>query len=416
MAFGHRINLGELENVSKPPEAKVVISPEAVRNQMERVLSDPLFRASKRYSSFLKYIVDRTLEGQHDSLKERTIGIEAFGRTADFDTALDASVRVAATEVRKRLALYYKNPAHEQELRIDVPAHSYVAEFKAPDGKVQEPSQGRLSFTSRQYGWLSLAVVILVFVAWGAYRALAPAPAIDRFWEPMFDYPGPVAISVGTPPPPINPQLAVPSPAAKSSPATNQDPSLAAVIDKRQATFPLTDLNAETAVAAFLGRHGKDCEMRFAQTTTLEELKGRPLVILGSFRNDWAVRLGANLRFQFKEDFSTGQKESIEDSKNPGNRSWSVDMLAPSENVSMEYALITRAFNQSTGQWWIGAAGLTGIGTRAAQQMLLDPKEMTALSKQLPRDWDRKNLQVVLAIEMVKASPGTPQVVATNSW
>ena len=415
MASGQHMNLGGRDSGAKPPSAKIVITPASVRDQTERVLADPLFHNSKRYSSFLKYIVDRTLEGQHESLKERIIGIEAFGRTADFDTALDASVRVAATEVRKRLALYYKDPAHELELRIDVPAHSYVAEFKAPEEKLEEPSLRRLRLARHLSAWLSLATVVLVLGVWGAYRALAPAPAIDRFWEPVLNYPGPIAISVGSPPQ-VNSQPTMPVPPNQSSPANAQAPSLAVVIGGGQATFPLTDLNAETAVAAFLGRHGKDCEMRFAQTTTLEELKGRPLVILGSFRNDWAVRLGADLRYLFREDLSSGQTEWIEDTKNPGNRNWSVDLSAPSENVTMEYALITRAFNKSTGQWWIGAAGLTGIGTRAAQQMLLDPKAMTALSNRLPRNWDRQNLQVVLAIEMVKASPGTPQVVATYSW
>jgi hypothetical protein len=106
----------------------------------------------------------------------------------------------------------------------------------------------------------------------------------------------------------------------------------------------------------------------------------------------------------------------IEDSNDPNNRSWSVNLSSPYDAVGMEYALVTRALNQSTGQWCIGVAGLTGIGTRAAQQMLLDPRAMTVLSERLPKGWDRKNLQFVLAFNVVKGSPGAAHVVGTYSW
>src|SRR5689334_22253874 len=61
---------------------------ELVRVQLERILASSVFRNSKRYTSVLKYIVERALEGATDHLKERTIGIEVFGRTPDYDTAI----------------------------------------------------------------------------------------------------------------------------------------------------------------------------------------------------------------------------------------------------------------------------------------------------------------------------------------
>src|SRR6266498_2847628 len=78
----------------------------AVHAQLERILSSSVFRNSKRYSSVLKYVVERTVEGAGDQLKERTIGIEVFGRVPDYDTASDHAVRSAAAEIRKRLAQY----------------------------------------------------------------------------------------------------------------------------------------------------------------------------------------------------------------------------------------------------------------------------------------------------------------------
>ena len=63
------------------------------------------------------------------ALRERMIGAEMFGRPVDYDTSNDAVVRVRATEVRKRLAQYYREAAQTPVVRIDLPSGSYVPEF-----------------------------------------------------------------------------------------------------------------------------------------------------------------------------------------------------------------------------------------------------------------------------------------------
>src|SRR5712692_10353068 len=79
----------------------------AVRAALNRVLHSQGFRASRRSQDFLRYVVERTLDGQADTLKERTIGIDVFGRLSGYDPSDDATVRVKAGEVRKRLGHYY---------------------------------------------------------------------------------------------------------------------------------------------------------------------------------------------------------------------------------------------------------------------------------------------------------------------
>src|SRR5580700_5318662 len=107
----------------------------AIQAQLERILANPLFKHSKRYPALLRYVVERTLDGHPDELKERTLGIEVFGRDPDYDTNLDPVVRTTAAEIRKRLAQYYHEPNHETEPRIDLPLGSYAARFQAPVGK-----------------------------------------------------------------------------------------------------------------------------------------------------------------------------------------------------------------------------------------------------------------------------------------
>src|SRR3954468_16602115 len=98
------------ERKDQKPRADLVL------DQLGRILESPGFRNSKRYAAVLRYIVEQTLNGNADQLKERTIGVDIFGRTPDYDTASDHVVRSAMAEVRKRLAQYYAEPAPSDEL------------------------------------------------------------------------------------------------------------------------------------------------------------------------------------------------------------------------------------------------------------------------------------------------------------
>src|ERR1700724_381488 len=108
---------------------------QAIRDQMERMLANQLFKNSKRYPNLLRYIVEHTLAGFPGELKERTLGGEVFGRQPDYDTNADPIVRVTAGEIRKRIAQYYHEHGHETETRIDVLPGSYVPEFEIPAAK-----------------------------------------------------------------------------------------------------------------------------------------------------------------------------------------------------------------------------------------------------------------------------------------
>ena len=103
-----------------------------VLEQLDRMLSSPVFRGSKRLSGFLRYIVIDTLDNGGAELKERLIGVHVFGRPADYDTSAEPVVRVSAGDLRKRIAQYYHEPACEHELRIDLPVGSYHPVFHLP--------------------------------------------------------------------------------------------------------------------------------------------------------------------------------------------------------------------------------------------------------------------------------------------
>ena len=71
-----------------------------------------------------------TLAGNSADLKERTLGVEVFGRPPDYDTNADPVVRFTAGEVRKRLAQYYQEEGDTSPLRVGIPLGSYAAELR----------------------------------------------------------------------------------------------------------------------------------------------------------------------------------------------------------------------------------------------------------------------------------------------
>jgi hypothetical protein len=107
-------------------------NPVMIREQLRRLLAHPLFTNRKRYPVLLAYAVEQTLDGNAGELKERTIGVEAFGREPNYDVSLDSVVRTTAAEVRKRLIQYYYNSQHSGELVIELPLGSYVPSFREP--------------------------------------------------------------------------------------------------------------------------------------------------------------------------------------------------------------------------------------------------------------------------------------------
>ncbi len=168
MSTGHQV-----ENWEKLNPEQI----QSVRSALEAVLSSNAFASSKRCQDFLRLIVEHALAGELESLRERMIGVEMFGRPVDYDTSNDAVVRVRATEVRKRLAQYYSEATPTPAVRIQLPPGSYVPEFTWSESP--RPVPARLATPpSVNRGWqrpalvgLGLAVVaVVILFTWLRFR------------------------------------------------------------------------------------------------------------------------------------------------------------------------------------------------------------------------------------------------------
>ena len=103
----------------------------AVRDQLARVVNSPGFVSSVRLCRFLTHIVNRTLDGDIDSLKELSIAMEVFDRTSEYDSNIDAIVRVEARRLRAKLKAYYEEgPGTVDPVLIGLRPGSYVPVFR----------------------------------------------------------------------------------------------------------------------------------------------------------------------------------------------------------------------------------------------------------------------------------------------
>jgi serine/threonine-protein kinase len=156
--------------------AREPVPARTVREQLARVVSSPGFVSSVRLTRFLTHIVNRTIDGDLDSLKEFSIAMEVFDRRADYDPNIDAIVRVEARRLRSKLKAYYEEePGRSDPVLIGLRPGSYVPIFRW----LQRGQQGKGIGTSIQTRRASIAVLPFV--------NMSPEPEQDYFCDGISD-------------------------------------------------------------------------------------------------------------------------------------------------------------------------------------------------------------------------------------
>jgi serine/threonine-protein kinase len=97
---------------------------------LDRILASKAFRQVDRLQRFLSFIVNESLSGSGDNLKEFVIGVEVFGKESSFDPRMDPIVRVQARRLRIRLTRYYREEGQRDDILIDLPKGGYAPLFQ----------------------------------------------------------------------------------------------------------------------------------------------------------------------------------------------------------------------------------------------------------------------------------------------
>lgn len=409
-------------NTVTPIALKTEAERSAIQEQLERILANPLFKNSKRYPNLLRYVVERTLDGHSRELKERTLGVEVFARDPEYDTNLDPVVRTTAAEIRKRLAQYYQDPVHDSEIRIHLPLGSYAPNFEealekpavapvAPSPKVPVVDQPRQSRRTRI--GLIVAIPVLIAVGFLIRPWTSPPAELDLLWAPVVESSSPVLLVVGQRQFVARPATDIPSAPQSTQQGRTPPITLFQLYYLGSQNVAMPDVVTLGRLSGLLQAKGKAYRISGESSTTFEEVRNGPVVLIGAFNNDWTMRLMGPQRFSFERDTASFW---IKDRQKAFDRSLQVNYTTPYLNLTEDFALISRVLDPTTERMVVLAGGLTGYGTMAAGEFLSNPAYMKALSKHMPQNWERKNVQIIIATKVIAGKSGPPRVVTTHFW
>jgi hypothetical protein len=393
-----------------------ILSPSLVQEQLEEVLASPFFRASKRCSQMLRYIMEQFMLDPSVRLKERTIGLTVFGRSPDYDTSNDTIVRSTAGEIRKRLAQYYAEQT-EAAVLITLPAGSYFPVISvgrqgkvSPVGLKPNPlGYVAPSLTSRKssilrMGWFAvLALAVGLMGAVGVVRYLRTRPT-ERFWNPMRTAGLPPIICLGDTTQVLLNRGDIDAVVEESKYGINSNDRMA-----------FGDVIALNSFVSFLVPLTGKPDVRHAATTSFADLQRQPAILIGGHTNQWTARAMKFLRFRFQQGKSPGILEVI-DSKNPSNPLWRVDFNTPVSQTSRDYAIIARFTDPETNQPTVITAGAGPNGTIAGAQCLTSSVCLQNIANLAPRGWEKRNIEVVMETEMIEGARGPSRILRVHVW
>ncbi len=386
---------------------QVPFSDERVREELDRVLMSHEFRASKRSQDFLRYVVEHALNGQSSLLKERTIGIDVFGRQASYDPSDDATVRVKAGEVRKRLGLYYSGEGAQDPIRIELPSGTYVPEFHPASLPAAVPvpvleALPEIASAPHFTRWRTAAALTAVLLAaallWFVGR---PRPTVlDQFWAPVLDGKPPVLVCAA-----FVPVWNLDRPPGAGGPAKPGD-----YVPLNDQFVGGGDLLAVSRLAAMLTRTRHPFRIRVGNEVTFDDLRSGPAILVGYSYTRWR-EISNEMRF-----FIDASRPPVGITDNGKPTAWSLPDLPRDHHTTEDYAIISRVFHPDTRAMLVEIAGILQYGTDAAGELVTSPELMAEALRDAPPGWQKKNLQMVVHVKVIAGAPTSPKVVKKYFW
>jgi hypothetical protein len=405
---------------------------QTVLTQLDRILDDARFRFSLHYSRFLHFVVKETVLGSTDRLKEREIGVEVFGRTADYDLNSDPIVRVTAAEIQDRIMQYYGQEEHSAELRIELPYGSYMPRFRRPETRVARdpdrtqpeppprspiipsgpsgeietsPSESEAAATGRSRGivWALVPVILglMTVIAFGVVKRYR-VDAVTTFWQFGGVHPSNVMVCVRE----VEPNTVISNSGVVGS---------SFVAAEHEGAVPYSDVVAAAKISSAITLAGLTPVLRPTTRTSLNDLQHGPVVMIGGFDNDWTLRLTDSLPFRFVKAADDGRYE-IFDARSATAPVYSVDTSVPYSALTQDYGIVARFLNPITERPTVIVAGLGTNGTEAATSLVTSNYLFKQFAATAPKDWRKRNFEILLATHATDGKPGPPRVLAAQYW
>jgi hypothetical protein len=431
---------------SHPRTAKIAETPEEiafVRQHLQEVLASAAFRGSQRSAQFLKHIVEQSIAGSFESLKERSIGIELFGRPPSYDTGEDAIVRVTASDVRKRLLQHYGTHGTNSEARFVLPLGSYVPElrrdFHGPENIAVGPSEPVVTIAPLPHPitkarpvlkWAAFGILLagLNVSVWGLFWRHSLAKGTESVsilpWSTLFRNAG--SIKVVTSDPNIEKIERLSGEPISLSDYANQQyiPNPGALSPEivrfckdflRGDLAPAVDIGVVAKIAALAQTSSSTIDVQGARDMRLSEVyTDDNFIFLGSPRsNRWAGLFNNQLDFRF--DLNAGQ-EII---RNVHPRSDEKSVYVPTAGgyaTGQSFATISFLPNPGKNGHVLLLAGANGEGTRAAGELITNRQRLSTELQNcgIKPTGPIKYFQLLLVLNTMAGSPSDVKVIACH--
>ena len=437
----------------------------SLQQHLKEVIEGDVFKGSHRSGQFLQYIVDQAVAGHFDSLKERVIGMELFGRSASYDTGDDAIVRVTASDVRKRLLQHYGRYGATSGFRISLPSGSYIPEILCdslgeisspeivanpldPGPPLQEsalavdklvvnpPAFPQLeTIQPKPAAWrvpllFGIFLVALNLVLWSIFWGRSPHPEAAHIsslpWSALFG--SSHAVELITSDPNIAEIQGITGNAVSVSDYANRNYiPVPNKLTPEQEYFCKTILRGDNSagvdapivakVAALAQSNSKSIAVRAARSIQLIDLKSdSSFIFLGSPRsNPWHSLFNDQLDFRFELD-KNARSESIRNVHPRPNEQQQYIPTAPGWGTGDSYAIIALVKNPDQSGQVLLLAGANAEGTEAAGKLVTDfPRLSTELSKcGISSTGPVRHFEMLLHLNTMAGTPNNIDTVACH--
>lgn len=433
----------------------------ALQQHIKEIIESAAFKSSPRCGQFLKYIVDQSTAGRFESLKERIIGVELFGRLPDYDTGNDAIVRGTATEVRKRLLQFYGGIGAHSNYRISLPLGSYIlsiSRFQHAGGTLSDSGESdseanqnisnasrgttkqssttaieaRKSTITPNNRWMIFAALFLTLNIglWFLFRnspsADTPWPLSYLPWSAFFRSANPTVVITSDPDIAevgryTGAQITVSDYANHKycvgpNRLTPEEDNFCRIVLRGDKAASV-DTSIAVRASELAGSVSKNLEVHGARDIQLADLKtGANFIILGSPRsNPWSGLFSAQLDFKFIFDKDKGRELIFNSHPQPQEQGTYVP-TAPGWATGQSYAIVAFIQNPDSAGQILLLAGISGEGTEAAGELMTDFRRLSQALKQCGLDHSRTpvNFEMLLRLNTMAGSSTRADVIACH--
>jgi len=435
----------------RPTQLPAIESEGARRELVRRIVHSPTFARSERLGTLLTYVCDLALKGREAEINEHTIGHAVFGRSRDYDSAVDGIVRSQASRLRQRLELYFQQEGADEPIRVMIPRGGYVPVFEAQGMSAPPPTVAESTetipeiasltpaqnidadrgdfFSWRWLPWgLSLMLGLMLVALWVHDRRQPPPPAAIQthpFWNHLFQRNQPTMV------------VAPDSGLVLFHGMTGQDLDLKAYLDAGYRselkgppqigpTAPPKDWLLDLAnrrytsmvdVDAILSLKdrarvlGSDVAVRYARDLRPNDLKTGTVILLGmSSANPWVELFENDMNFVLKDDYT---KSFWVINRNPQKGEPAQWVSLRSDPQRRVFGVVAYVPNLAHDGNALLIEGISMSGTEAAMDFLNDDARLLPFLNQIRRpDGTLPHFEVLLATHNIGSSAVRSQILA----